>query len=254
METQSRSWGNRLMSEEDNQAVCTFLSGAERRLPAEVRSAEEIFVVTMQPPCLREIVKIKFFQPDGTEGREVEALVTQISYRPTDVRGCGFTATVTGPESLFSVPPETSVLRSVDVSLAPATGAERLEKRRDPRIRTKAIGAVYLAGRTLTTRILNLSMSGALLGFDKDQIPPEMTQGVLFRMDAYDAHGDTAVSLKGEIIRLIGVGRPSNAGVRFIDVDPETRDGIERIILNEIQLQSLLDSENSIHVENPVRD
>jgi hypothetical protein len=106
------------------------------------------------------------------------------------------------------------------------------------------LGAVYLPGRTLTTRILNLSMSGALLGFDKDQIPPEMTLGVLFRMDAYDVHGDISVAVKGEIIRLIGVGRPTNAGVRFIDLDKDAKDGIERIILNEIEAQSLLDGEN----------
>lgn len=227
------------------EAVCTFQGGPARRLLAEVRSSEEIFVVTMQPPALRDIIKISFESEDGSAAREVEALVTDISYRPNDVRQCGFLAAVTGPETLFSYPPP-SPLRSVDVSLVQATTQERIEKRRDPRIRTKVLGAVYLPGRTLTTRILNLSMSGALLGFDRDQIPPEMTLGVLFRMDAYDTHGDISLSVKGEIIRLIGVGRPSNAGVRFIDVDAEARGSIECIILNEIYAQSLADDRNGI--------
>lgn len=247
MEKVNLSWNMDTPSTQSawREAVCTFQSGPPRRLPAEVRSPEEIFVVTLQPPSLRDIIRITFVSEDGSVSREVEALVTDISYRPNDVRRCGFAAAVTIPETLFSFPPP-SPLRSVAVSLVQTTKQERIEKRRDPRIRTKVLGAVYLPGKTLTTRILNLSMSGALLGFDRDQIPPEMTLGVLFRMDAYDAHGDISLAVKGEIIRLIGVGRPSNAGVRFIDIDTEVRSGVETIILNEIFAQSSADDANGI--------
>jgi hypothetical protein len=228
------------------EAVVAYQEGDNpRRLLAEVLSPEEIFVIAMRPPCLRDIVKITFTSEEGGASREVEALVTEVSYRPTDVRRCGFVATVTRPESLFSYPP-VSPIRNVDVLLANPTAEEKREKRRDPRIRTKVLGAVYLPGRTLTTRILNLSMSGALLGFDRDQIPPEMTLGVLFRMDAYDSHGDVSLAVKGEIIRLIGVGRPTNAGVRFIDIDADARAGIETIILSEIHAQQIADGENGI--------
>ena len=212
------------------EAVCTFKGGYCRHLLADIMSPEEIFVITMQPPALREIVKIAFSKEGPAEARTVEALVTDVCYRPADVRRCGFVATITSPENRFSYPPS-PLLRSVDVCLVPATKQERIEKRRDPRIRTK---------------VLDLEHHGALLGFDRDQIPSEMTLGILFRMDAYDAHGDVSLTVKGEIIRLIGVGRPTNAGVRFIDMDEDVKTDIENIIVGAIHFQNMTDVENAI--------
>ena len=223
------------------EAVCTFHSGAERRLLAEIRSPQEIFVITMEPPALRDIVSITFFGGDKAAGRQVEAVVTDIAYHPSEVRRCGFAAMVTDFDGTWSYAPG-DVLRSVDVEKMEVTAKERQEKRRDPRIRVKVLTAVHLPGRTLSARIINLSMSGALLGFDRDQIPPEVTVGSLFRLDAYDTHGDISVCAKAEVIRLIGVGRPTNAGVRFIDLDEEVKRGIESIMLREVYFQSLAES------------
>lgn len=223
---------------------CSFLDNAGRCLPARLRSLEEIFVITMQAPGLRDIVEISFYNDDRQITHQVEATVTDVSYHPSDVTLCGFTAMVTRPETMFPYPPPSANLTRVDVEKVNVPRGEIIVKRRDPRVRTRVPAAVHLLGKNLSATILNLSMSGALLGFGRELIPLEMSVGALFRLDAYDAHGDISLCAKAEVVRLIGVGRPTNAGIRFIDMDSDVRSCIEGIILNEVFYQDLLSSEN----------
>ncbi len=221
---------------------CTFDRGPERHLLAEVRSEDEIFIVTMRPPALRDVVKISLPTDIPEKLISVEALVTDVSYHHTEVTKCGFTAMILDPSMSFSYPP-TESLQNVDVSALVLSPKERIEKRRDPRVRTKILATVKIPGSDISARILNLSMSGALVGFDRDQFPPEITLSSLLRVDIYDSHGDVFLSAKCEAIRLIGVGKPSNAGVRFIDMDEEVRSGLEQLILKEIMAQNQATSE-----------
>jgi hypothetical protein len=217
--------------------LCTFQSGRERQLLAEVRSKEEIFVITMRPPALRDVVKISVSSKTGEKALSVEALVTDVSYHHTEVTRCGFVGMILDPSMAFSYPPS-SALQSVEVRTMALSRQERIEKRRDPRVRTKVIATVRIPGRDISARILNLSMSGALIGFDREQFPPEITLGSLLRVDMYDTHGNVFSTAKCETIRLIGVGKPSNAGARFIDLDDEVKNQLEQIILGEISLQA----------------
>jgi hypothetical protein len=218
------------------QTLCTFQVGPERHLLGEVRSKEEIFVVTMCPPALRDVVKISLPSESENGSACVEALVTDVSYHHTEVTRCGFTAMILDPSVTFAYPPVAS-LQNVDVSASALSREERIEKRRDPRIRTRILAVVHIPGHDLSARILNLSMSGALIGFDREQFPPEITLGTLLRVDMYDEHGDVFLAAKCEAIRLIGVGRPTNAGARFIDVDDEVKSRLEQLILREITAQ-----------------
>jgi hypothetical protein len=225
---------------------CSLLDGAERCLPAQLRSSEEIFVITMQMPALRDVVRISFYGENRQVTHEVDAVVTGLSYHPSELRLCGFAAAVIRPEALFPYPPPLENLMWVKVTAAALPLGETALKRRDPRVRTRVPAAVHLLGKNLSVKILNLSMSGALIGFDKDQIPPDMSVGALFRIDAYDAHRDISLCVKAEVIRLIGVGRPTSAGVRFIDMDDEAKSCVEGMILNEIFCQDLLSNENTL--------
>jgi hypothetical protein len=226
------------------QTLCTFQSGFERHLLAEIRSPEEIFVITMRPPAIRDVVKIALPTVSPKNPLFVEALVTDVSYHHTEVTKCGFVAMIIDPAVTFPYPTSPS-LQNVDVSTLVLSREERIEKRRDPRVRTRVIATVRIPGHDLSARILNLSMSGALIGFDRDQFPPEITLGTLLRVDLFDSHGDLFLAAKCETIRLIGVGKPTNAGARFIDVDDEVRGRLEQLILKEIYTASQTTGEES---------
>ena len=184
------------------------------------------------------MVTITFRDKSQTACRQVDAIVTEVSYHPSDVRRCGFTASIVEANSGCSYVPS-SILHSVDVTETEATAAERLEKRLDPRIRVKVPISVTLPGRSLSARLINLSMSGALLDFEGASIPPELAVGSLLRLESHTPYGDISLNAKAEVIRLIGIGSPSKAGVRFIDMHNDVRYAIESTILREIYYQSL---------------
>jgi hypothetical protein len=233
----SKTWDQENTRPPDlSEALCTSSETGTRRLLATVRSPEEIFVVTMRPPRLRDFVEIVFPAEHGAGAKPVEALVVETAYRSTEVTACGFVAMTTSPEHVFECASEGALQHAV-VRPIDRAAAKYLEKRRDPRVRDRLMATVRLPGKSLVAKVLNLSMSGVLIGFEQGDFPKEMEQGALFRLDIRDALGAVAVAAKAEIIRLIGVGKPTNAGARLIDMNAKTEAQLEEIILGTVLRQ-----------------
>jgi len=210
--------------------ICQFSDGTFRNLLACVITDEEIFVVAMRQPGLGERLAIAFCGADGQATRGIEAMVVETSYRPSDAFRCGFHAVAVDRRNLFNNI-ENRPLVKVKECFTERTDKNPIERRKDPRIPTTLLKAkITIPGKELMGTVRNVSMSGVLISFG-NAVPPEIDVRSLMLVEMFDQTKKINIEIKAEVVRLIGIGVASKAGLKLFDVTKETAQKLESLIV-----------------------
>jgi len=106
------------------------------------------------------------------------------------------------------------------------------ERRVDPRVETDLFAEVDLRDVVLICRVLNLSMSGALLESDKGPFPDLIEVGTRLSLRVHVADGNESFTGQAVVTRMDSTTSPSRLGVRFCHDGETSARAIESIMLD----------------------
>lgn len=204
--------------------LCRLSDGPARRILLSRCDEREAMFIAMRPPPLGSTVHLRRETDDDV--KMVQGLVVEIRYNPSDAKRCGFSVVLLDGDIRTSLMPR----RATETK----RGAGGFERRRHPRIGIRMNGTVNIPGINMDVTISNISMSGALAKSVEGVFPSVLDIGALLHLVILSDPGQPLLTLKAEIARLIGIGSPSSAGLRFIDLSNHDSEIIEQLMLGQI--------------------
>lgn len=212
-------------------AICKLDDGEQRIFYATRFSLDDLFVLSMRPPPVGTEMKVTLC-PLGLRPLPTLAVrVVSTILDPGDAGRCGFGAIITTLDEDSLVAVHDAMLT---LGLASTDEGERrpsIERRQDPRVWIDLRACLTVSDVKFEVRVVNLSLSGALVHFDTDAVPPEFRPGMVVDLDFIHEWAPEIVSVSATIVRLVGVGRPTGIGLRFNGMETQVEARLEGIIL-----------------------
>jgi len=215
------------------EAVCHLDIDDSRRLHASSLGLEGAFLLSLRPPAVGTTMTIVFY-PLGTHEPllPIQAMVTSASMDPSRATRCGF-------EVLFlyldddQMDELSAVVRSLEQGgLCTDLVAHRQwpERRRDPRVPIDLMGVLKLAEGNVPIRVINMSMSGALMVLESPQSLQFLPLGGGLSFEIQTSLGDALV-LKAHVVRHASPDERVMIGVKFTDQGRGQRRRLEELLL-----------------------
>jgi hypothetical protein len=204
--------------------LCRVSDEPDRRILLSRCDEREAAFIAMRPPPLGSTVHLKREIDDDV--KTVQGLVVEIRYNPSDAKRCGFSVVLLDGDMRASLMPRCATETK--------RGAGGFERRRHPRIGIRMNGTVKIPGINMDVTISNISMSGALAKSVEGAFPSVLDIGALLHLVILADPGQPLLTLKAEIARLIGIGSPSSAGLRVIDLANHDSEILEQLMLGQI--------------------
>ena len=225
------------------EVVCELEDGERRTWYVTRFSLVDMFVLAMRPPPIGTEMKATLRPLGLPQLPPLTVRVVSALLDPSDAGRCGFGAIITSLDDA-----EIDALFTALTSLGLATTEESkrrpsIERRQDPRVWIDLGVYVLIPGARFEARVTNLSMSGALISFGTRDVPPDISPGVSVDIDLLDERTHETVSLSANVVRLVGVGRPTGIGVRFTGTDSPMEARLEAIMLHAL---GALDAGNEV--------
>jgi hypothetical protein len=220
--------GVRLLSK----AICQFREGDRQTLYATEMSLGGAFILSMQPPHVGTRVDV-VLHPSGLGPLgPIGARVVRSQVDPAAASRTGFEVVFAHLDDtvLASLSALLSALGRHDV----ARRSVVVERRGQPRVPTNVIGSLEIGPETLGVRVVDLSMSGALMSVASDAAPHELPLGTMVTLHLTSPAMPESFSVAAEIVRFTRVAGSAGAAVRFGDMDARTRARVEGIMLSAL--------------------
>jgi PilZ domain len=219
-------------------AVCGFENGEIRDLFATRFSLVGISILSLRPPSIGSVFSVSL-HPFGLHSLpSMKAVVVSTRLDPANANKSGFEALFTSLsddqiEALF----QTASTLGLPCALPKARPS--VERRRDPRVQTNLDVYVDISGRRLQAAVENMSMSGALLSFSKEDgffdINIGELLGAVVEIEIIGQGIPEFLSVEAEVVRLVDEGKGINVGLRFVNIDESAALRIEGLILHALR-------------------
>lgn len=211
---------------------CALPDGTSRRLYASRVTRGGAFILAMRPPALGTVLTLHL-ELAGHEPIEeqIEALVIGQRVDPGDAERTGFEVVFTriSKEARRLLGSVLDTMPSPALELVPAP-RHTPEQRREPRVATMLRGVLVLQPEPLTVEIVNLSLSGALLGLGAKACPLE--PGDVAELSIVAPAIPETVNLQVRIVRCSS--DPPGLGVHFLTLDPQMERRIEGLLIDAL--------------------
>jgi hypothetical protein len=208
-------------------AHCVFADGQTRRLYITRLDERGASIVSLMPPPVGSELELTIFPAGCDETKAISARVISQTIDPTDAALSGFDVV------FIDLPPCTRACIERTRQIVGGPPKRLPERRVQPRIETDLKALLDLGHATITTRMLNISLSGALLAFSAP-IPARLAPGQQVPLTIISTTAPERITLRCEIVRHTGSGEPRGLGVRFFDVQGATLRRIEGLILDTV--------------------
>ena len=212
-------------------AACEFGEGQTRTLYATRFSIVDMFILSVRPPPVGTTFKVTL-SPQGLPPLpRLEAIVVATRLDPADIRKSGFGALISNIDD-ESIKALHSALSLLGLRQEVTPDRPSIERRKDPRIWSDLMASVEIPGAAWNVDVVNLSMSGALLDFGDAGLPVEITPGTAIHLDIIGKDIPELISIRAEVVRVVGVMNPKVAGVKFLEVNEILASRVEGLILH----------------------
>lgn len=214
-------------------AQCHLPSGESVSRIVTQLSADGAMIWAMKPPPKGSALGV-LIQPVGQAALErVEATVTEVHRDPADVARCGFTVAFAGvDDAMRGRLGEAGATASLS---AAAFGRPSLppgvERRQSPRVDTRMDAEIELASVKAAVRVINLSMSGALLDLAGSPLGAELRPGAELAITVLALAVPEAIDANARVARVVGGPEPTAVAIRFAGLDGLTERRIEGLML-----------------------
>ncbi len=209
-------------------AVCEFQKGNTRVLFATRYSLADVSVVAMRPPPIGTTFTLTLWPKGLPALPPLTARVIATRLDPNDAKKSSFEAVFTQlnrekREALMNS------LSYLGLLYDAREKKEHAERRRNPRVWTDMDVSVNILDLTVEANLKNLGLSGALLVF-KQTLPAEIKSGARMEIALTEDDSGDVLNMAAEIVHMHGEDLP-RTGVKFVNLDENTADRIETIIL-----------------------
>ena len=214
-------------------ATCYFPGGKTRRLLATGLNLDGAFLLHAAPPPVNTSLVVTLCPNGLGQLPPIAARVhrTRVDSKHPERNGMGI---------LF-----THLDRWTARQLCKALGAlgrmtssqdllEAVERRIHPRVPVNLNALVETPATKATLKMLNLSLSGALLAADDSDCWSALIPGTELLLHIFKPSGPEKVTVNAEVIRICKGDDPGSFAVRFLDLDKVNRDRLEGLVLDSL--------------------
>jgi len=229
-ENRGRPHGIRLVA----RAHCSFPDESVRCLYATGLSLGGTFILCMRPPPIGTRLKIQLFPTGSYALPPIAARVIGLRIDPSDAERSGFEAVFTelDDSTLDRLSRLVERLNRMVTDRPRLPPRRHVEQRVMPRVATSLGAVVHLFDSPVPVTVLNLSLSGALLGLDWGVRPAGLMPGVEVRLSIPLLEQEITVTAL--VVRLTGCDEPAGFAVQFFEVSEETELRLEQLMLDAL--------------------
>jgi hypothetical protein len=217
-------------------AICSFANGETRRLYLTSLSSKGAFILSLRPPSIRSTLSVTIYPQKLPPLPPLEARVIGLRIDPANAERSGFEVgfSYVNEEILDKLRTTITLLEKMNIKpLRPPRQAAH-ERRQEPRVPMDLSAVIHLPQHELQVQVVNLSMSGAMLGFRDQLRPPLLIPGAEISMSIVISSAPESIKLQAQIVRLTAEGEPVGVGVCFLEVSDLSARRIEGLILDEV--------------------
>lgn len=214
---------------EVGRALCQFPGGQRRVLYLTRLGPRSADIQCLTPPPVGAPISLTFELETETSSPPVSARVVSTLLDTETGEPCGFTAVF----SAMSSQAFQAVRGAVGQLTTLSSSAPGPERRRAPRIwvDTPFVASIETPNGVRGARVVTMSIAGALLGFSESDPLDDLTPGTRITVDIVLESVPEVVTVPATIVRRNAPSEPYGLGIRFVDMDSQTRARIEGVLL-----------------------
>jgi hypothetical protein len=218
-------------------AVCRFSGGQSLRLYLSDLTQYGAFILAMKLPTIGDRLTVTVYPAGSPPLPPIDAKVIGVRIDPADASRTGFEVVFSSLDEILC----SRLAEAVDSieRWKPAqqkTKARTVSERRTyPRVKIDMQAYVKLPdGSSIGLKVLNISMSGAMLLFGDKPRPTSMSEGETIEVDFLSSEPPEHIEVKAKVARLSHLNELRGAGIHFIDLDESVARRIEGLILDAL--------------------
>lgn len=232
-------------------AHCIFSDVDSRVLYATELSLTGAFILSMRLPEMGTLLSIVFYPEGQPPLCPIECRVIGCRLDPSNAEKSGFEVVFTSldKEQFNSLSSALNVLQDIKRPRPPSDDdyhdeifPERIgaERRIYPRVSTNLHVSVHFPDELIIMQLVNVSMSGALLGFGENEMSSQIQLGTELSLTITNTSAPESVSVQARVVRFSTPDEPKGFAVHFIELSEVLSGRIEGLLMSILSEDALL--------------